>query len=172
MAGKQLIDADFASTRSARAIALLWLLIVAGCSGIQPAVEIESATPDAADAATQPPSTPAVDTPDTSNATLALLQQSQRASTSGATNEAISYLERAIRIEPRRADLWLQLAALEVTNQQHRTAIAYANKALTLAGNRVDWQRDAWLIIADAKAAEGDLEAASQIRQRWRSYRG
>ena len=119
MAGKQLIDADFASTRSARAIALLWLLIVAGCSGIQPAVEVESATPDAADAATQPPPTPAVDTPDTSNATLALLQQSQRAATSGATNEAISYLERAIRIEPRRADLWLQLAALEVTNQQH-----------------------------------------------------
>ncbi len=137
-------------------------------------MEVESATPTPDDAATatQPPSTPAVDTPDTSNATLALLQQSQRAATSGATNEAIAYLERAIRIEPRRADLWLQLAALEVTNQQHRTAIAYANKALTLAGNRVDWQRDAWLIIADAKAAEGDLEAASQIRQRWRSYRG
>jgi tetratricopeptide (TPR) repeat protein len=172
MAGKQLIDADFGSARSARAIALLWLLIVAGCSGIQPAVEVESATPDDAATATQPASTPAVDTPDTSNATLALLQQSQRAATSGATNEAIAYLERAIRIEPRRADLWLQLAALEVTNQQHRTAIAYANKALTLAGNRADWQRDAWLIIADAKAAQGDLEAASQIRQRWRSYRG
>jgi tetratricopeptide (TPR) repeat protein len=150
-----------------RPITLSLLLIAAtGCSGIRPVVVVdEPAAP--AEAAKEIPPT-ASDKPDTSNATLALLQQSERAATGGAITEAIAYLERAIRIEPRHAGLWLQLAALEVANQQYQTAVAYANKALTLAGNHTDWQRDAWLIIADAKAAQGDLEGAAAIRQRWR----
>jgi len=141
-----------------------WLLVVAtGCSGI--AIDDAAATSDAGVSA--PGEEPA-----TANATLALLQQSERAASGGSLAEAIAYLERAIRIEPRRADLWVQLAQLEVANQQPAAAIQYANKAIALAGTRTDWQRDAWLVIADAKAAQGELEDATKIRERWRSYRG
>lgn len=145
-------------------LVVAWLLVVTtGCSGVAidegaPTTESTVATPDEA--------------PVTTSATLALLQQSERAASSGSLAEAIAYLERAIRIEPRRADLWVQLAQLEVANQQPTAAIQYANKALALAGTRTDWQRDAWLVIADAKAAQGEIEDATKIRERWRSYRG
>ncbi len=141
-----------------------WLLVVAaGCTG----VAIDDAEPATESASSSPTESLA-----TATATLALLQQSERAASGGSLAEAIAYLERAIRIEPRRADLWVQLAQLEIANQQPTAAIQYANKALALAGTRTDWQRDAWLVIADAKAAQGDLEDASRIRERWRSYRG
>lgn len=147
-----------------RELMFAWLLVMAtGCAGV--AIDDAAATTDAT--ATTPGESPA-----SATATLALLQQSERAASGGSLVEAIAYLERAIRIEPKRADLWVQLAQLEVANQQPAAAIQYANKALALAGTRSDWQRDAWLVIADAKAAQGELEDASRIRERWRSYRG
>ncbi len=145
-------------------LAVAWLLVVAaGCSG----VALDDAAPTTQSTASAPGEAPV-----TANATLALLQQSERAASGGSLVEAIAYLERAIRIEPKRADLWVQLAQLEIANQQPTAAIQYANKALALAGTRTDWQRDAWLVIADAKAAQGELEDATRIRERWRSYRG
>ncbi|MEE8077443.1 MAG: tetratricopeptide repeat protein [Pseudomonadales bacterium] len=151
-------------THHGHQLAVAWLLVVAaGCTG----VAIDDAEPATESASSTPTESPA-----TATATLALLQQSERAASGGSLAEAIAYLERAIRIEPRRADLWVQLAQLEIANQQPTAAIQYANKALALAGTRTDWQRDAWLVIADAKAAQGDLEDASRIRERWRSYRG
>jgi predicted Zn-dependent protease len=110
--------------------------------------------------------------PSTDSATLALLQQSERAAASGSIGDALAYAERAVRLEPRRADLWTRLAALELQNGDAGTAIQYANKALTLARDRVDWQRDAWLVIADAKELQGDLDGARAIRSDWQTYRG
>lgn len=119
--------------------------------------------------ATPPAGTPR---PSTDTATLALLQQSERAVESGSVEEALSYVERAVRIEPRRADLWTRLASLELSAGNPTTAIQYAQKALTLATERPDWQRDAWLVIASAKEALGDKAAAAAIRQRWQTARG
>lgn len=110
--------------------------------------------------------------PSTDSATLALLQQSERAAANGSVGDALAYTERAVRLEPRRADLWTRLAALELQSGDAETAIQYANKALTLARQRVDWQRDAWLVIADAKEFQGDQEGARVIRSRWQTYRG
>jgi len=110
--------------------------------------------------------------PSTDGATLALLAQSDRAVESGSLDEALSYVERAVRIEPRRADLWTRLASLELSAGNPTTAIQYAQKALTLATDRPDWQRDAWLVIADAKEALGEANEAAAIRQRWRTAKG
>ena len=110
--------------------------------------------------------------PDTSGATLALLEQSERAASAGDADAAVAYVERAIRLSPRAADLWLQLARLQLANADPDAAVQFANKAISLAGDRVDWVRDAWLLIADARAAQGDADAARAIRERWRSYRG
>lgn len=100
------------------------------------------------------------------------MQQSQRAEVAGSLHEAIAYTERAIRINPRQADLWIRLAALELSNQQPQSAIQYANKALSLAADRPDWQRQAWLVIADAKSAMGETSEATAIRERWQTYKG
>jgi tetratricopeptide (TPR) repeat protein len=110
--------------------------------------------------------------PDTGTATLALLRQSDRAESSGETEEAVSYVERAIRLNPRQADLWLRLAELQLIREDPAAAVQFANKAITLAGERLDWVRDAWLVIADARAAQGDAAAAQEIRERWQTYRG
>ena len=110
--------------------------------------------------------------PDTSGATLALLEQSERAASAGDADAAVAYVERAIRLNPRAADLWLQLARLQLANADPDAAVQFANKAISLAGDRVDWVRDAWLLIADARAAQGDVDSAREIRERWRSYRG
>lgn len=159
-------------------VVLATLLGVAGCAttpvttspgaGTAPPPEagVPSATGEAPDAASAapPPS------PDT--ATLALLQQSERAAQSGSLDAAMAYAERAVRLDPHRADLWTRLAELTLADGDPDTAIRYANKALTLARDRVDWQRDAWLIIADAREAQGDNDAARAIRERWQTHRG
>ena len=110
--------------------------------------------------------------PTTDAATLALLQQSDRALESGSVSQALSYAERAVRIDPRRADLWTRLASLELRNGNPETAIQYASKAISLARSRPDWQRDAWLVIADARDALGEAEEARKIREQWRTERG
>ena len=104
--------------------------------------------------------------------TLALLEQSQRARAAGNTAQAITYVERAIRMQPRRADLWIDLAQLQLDQQQPLRAQQYAQKALTLANERVDWQRRAWLVIAAAKDMQGQRAEAASIRERWQVLRG
>ena len=104
--------------------------------------------------------------------TLALLKQSERAAENGSLAEALSYAERAVRIEPRRADLWTHLASLELADGDPQAAVQHANKALALSRNRPDWQRAAWLVIADAKDATGDSEGARSIRERWQTGHG
>jgi tetratricopeptide (TPR) repeat protein len=109
---------------------------------------------------------------DTSVATLALLDESRRAEATGDLAESVAYVERAIRISPRQADLWVRRARLALRQNDPNGAIQFAQKALTLAGSRVDWQRDAWLVIADAEDARGNSAEAAAIRERWRTERG
>ena len=113
-----------------------------------------------------------VRTPDPESATLALLRQSERAKRAGEHAQAVGYIERAIRLNPRQADLWTKLAVIHLNNHDPDQAQRFANKAIVLAGSRADWLRDAWLVIADAKAQQGEHAQAKQIRKRWRSYRG
>lgn len=107
-----------------------------------------------------------------SNVTLALLDKSEAARSQGNLKEAVTHVERAIRINPRRADLWVQLAQLQLALDEPTIAEGYARKAISLAGSRVDWKRDAWLVIADAKQAQGMTGEADAIRQRWRTAQG
>ncbi len=112
------------------------------------------------------------DTPSPEVPTLALLQQSERAAEAGNVDEAIGYVERAIRLSPRDPALWLRLAELQLSAGRDSPAIQMAHKAIALSGSRPDIQRDAWLVVADALESQGDTEEAASIRQRWRTYRG
>ena len=154
-------------------------LLITGCTNspapapesVEPGAELEDAQAVEGPAQQAESQTPAP-RPSPDQATLALLNQSERAAASGDIDEALSYAERAVRIDPRRADLWTGLARLELANQDPDTAIRYAQKALSLAGTRADWQRDAWLVIADAKEVLGEPAEAAEIRARWATVRG
>ena len=117
-------------------------------------------------------SLPGVVISDTSSATLALLEDSRTAGALGDHQAAINYLERAIRIKPRDPELWIRLAEQQVHSGNLDIAIQQAQKAIALSGERVDWQRAAWLVIADAEEARGRLEVANAIRRKWRTIKG
>jgi hypothetical protein len=108
---------------------------------------------------------------DASQATLALLRDSRQAASNGDRSTAIAYVERAIRLEPRRPALWLELGRLQLP-ESPAAAERYARKALALTGDAPLLERDAWLLIAEAKAEAGDTAGAAQIRQRYRTFKG
>jgi hypothetical protein len=88
-----------------------------------------------------------------SGVTLALQDEAQRAATAGDYAKATQILERAIRIEPDRAELWLELARVHLKEGDPAQAEQFARKALLFTGNRYDLEQQAWVVIADAKAA-------------------
>jgi cytochrome c-type biogenesis protein CcmH/NrfG len=110
--------------------------------------------------------------PDYAVPTLALLQQSQRAVGEGNLDEAIAYVERAIRMNPKDPELWLRLAELQLSADHPASAAQVAQKAIALSGSETEVQRKAWLVVADARERQGDAEEAARIRTRWRTYRG
>ena len=88
-----------------------------------------------------------------SSVTLALQDEAQHAATAGDYAKATQILERAIRIEPDRAELWLELARVHLKEGDAAQAEQFARKALLFTGNRYDLEQQAWVVIADAKAA-------------------
>jgi cytochrome c-type biogenesis protein CcmH/NrfG len=89
-----------------------------------------------------------------SSATLALQDEAQRAATAGDLSKATQILERAIRIEPDRPELWIELARVHLKEGNPAQAEQFARKALLFTGGRYDLEQQAWVIIADARAAK------------------
>ena len=65
-----------------------------------------------------------------STVTLALQDEAQRAATAGDLPKAIQILERAIRIQPDSAELWLELARVHLKEGNAAQAEQFARKAL------------------------------------------
>ena len=107
-----------------------------------------------------------------STVSLALLDTAGQLAATGRTDEAVETLERAIRIEPRRGDLWLRLARLQFNAGQFAQAEQNARKGLLFLSAASDDARGAWLLIAAAREALGDIDEARSIRERWGVFRG
>ena len=112
-----------------------------------------------------PPPPPAIDPP--TAITRALVDEARDHAAAGSPNQAAATIEQAIRIEPRRGELWLQLAALRLRDGQAAMAEQSARKALLFLQSGSQEEREAWLLIADAREAQGDLESAEGLRSRW-----
>jgi cytochrome c-type biogenesis protein CcmH/NrfG len=91
--------------------------------------------------------------PPSASVTLALQDEAQRAATAGDLPKAIQILERAIRIEPDRAELWLALARAHLKEGDAAQAEQFARKALQFTRDQYDLEQQAWVVIADARAA-------------------
>jgi tetratricopeptide (TPR) repeat protein len=167
----------FEASPGRRMLGFITALLLAGCA----TAPVPSAGDDSpshgdgavdAGAAGAPGASRPRETPSPEVPTVALLQQSERAAEAGDVDEAIGYVERAIRLSPRDPALWLRLAELQLSAGDDARAIQMANKAIALSSSRPDIQRDAWLVVADARERQGDTAEAARIRQRWRTYRG
>lgn len=155
-----------------RCAPLLLALLLGACAGSGP----PAAPPPPTVQEPPPPSTAPTSTSasaaSTYSATLALLNRAEQSASSGELDEAAALVERAIRIEPRRGDLWLRLGELTFQQSHYEQAEQFARKGLLFLQSGSSQERSAWLLIADAREALGDDFGAQAIRDQWQRYRG
>ena len=109
---------------------------------------------------------------DTSSATASLLAAASQASEREDYSNAVAYLERAVRIEPRSARLWIALSAAHQAQGNLPVANQHVRKAIALAGNDDALQREAWLQLAEIRRAEGNTAEADAISRRYDTWQG
>ena len=98
--------------------------------------------------------------PVTSAAVSDLMQTAKDKKDTGDMVGAAAIMERALRIEPRNAHLWNQLAEVRLTQQQYSQAENLASKSNALAAADRDLRRDNWLLIAKARRSAGNVSGA------------
>lgn len=106
------------------------------------------------------------------NAAGVLLAQSETLRQNGQLPQAVALLERAIRLEPSRGDLWVQLGRLRFEGGELARAEQYARKGIALTRGSAPARRLGWLLLADISDSRGDDQGAQQIRARWLNDRG
>lgn len=95
-------------------------------------------------------------------AVIALLDRAQLDAGAGRPVAAGATLERALRIEPRNARLWHELAQLRLAQGQYAQAVALAQKSNSFAGTQRRLQAMNWRVIGQARIAQGNAEAGQQ----------
>lgn len=114
-------------------------------------------------AAAEPPPLP----PASGNrAVMALLDRAQTDAGAGRPDAASATLERALRIEPRNARLWHELAQLRLAQGQYGQAISLAQKSNSFAGSQRQLQALNWRVIGQARIAQGNADAGQKALDR------
>ena len=104
----------------------------------------------------QPTTTaPNISTQATSQTVLALLNQAKIQEQAGDSERAAAVLERALRIEPRNAQLWHRLALLRLQQGKLGLAESLAAKSSALAGDDDLLKRKNNTIIEQARILQG-----------------
>ncbi|MEI7840084.1 MAG: hypothetical protein WCJ11_06245 [Methylococcaceae bacterium] len=99
-----------------------------------------------------------------SPAVSALVTAANQSSKSGDVESAAATIERAIRIEPRNAELLYKLAVLRLKQSKPVLAEDLAKKSALLAGKDNTLKKNCWLLIAHAKEMQGDSAGANEAR--------
>ena len=105
--------------------------------------------------------------PPRSSAAQTLLARANTALRDDAPATAIVLLERAVRIEPREAQLWMRLSKAHLDKGETQIALQHARKAIALAGTDRNKQTGAWLQLANVYEAQGRESDALSIRRRY-----
>lgn len=121
-------------------ISLLLFLMLASCAVVQPTVPRPVAS-----------SNPAV---------VALLDKAHGQSAAGELEQAGASLERALRIEPRNALLWQELARVRLDLGLYRQAESLAAKSNGYAARNRTLKGENWRIIGQARSGLGDFRGA------------
>ncbi|MCO6440787.1 MAG: tetratricopeptide repeat protein [Nitrococcus mobilis] len=95
-----------------------------------------------------------------------LVARAEDSSAAGEHDRAVAYLERALRIVPRNAIIWQNLAVVRYRQGQYAQAESLALKSIALAGDDVELKRQDWVLIGAARQLQGDEVGARQARTR------
>ena len=118
------------------------------------------------------PSAPPVDLPpaeitrEGNQAVAALLESADKHVKSKQLDKAGAALERALRIEPRNAGIWHDLAQIRLHQGQYQQAESLASKSNNLAGGNRGLQSRNWKVIASARKASGNGAGAEEAEAR------
>ena len=148
------------------------LLSACATAPTPPPVEDGAASAPVIRDSTEPQSPQDQPAPRATAATTALLAAAEEARAERDYNNAITYLERAVRIDPRNADLWVALSEAHLANSDLTAANQHIRKAIALAGDNPVQRQRAWLQLASIREAEGNLSEARAIRKRYQSVSG
>jgi tetratricopeptide (TPR) repeat protein len=90
-----------------------------------------------------PPAAPSRPRSDAAEASSTLLAESRAASRAGNVSTATALVERALRLDPNNAELWIERGELELRAGNRAQAVIMARKALTLTSDDVSLRRRA-----------------------------
>ncbi|MEE4378442.1 MAG: tetratricopeptide repeat protein [Candidatus Competibacteraceae bacterium] len=93
-------------------------------------------------------------------AVVALLDSAANYVDGGDWNKAGAALERALRIEPRNAGIWHDLAQIRLQQRQYQQAESLAAKSNSLSGNNNNIKARNWRLIAVSRRAAGNSSGA------------
>ena len=128
---------------------VLLVALGAGCAAVPPGFEPEP-----------PP-------PVSENIAVAKLMEGARADIeSGELSRAAAALERALRIEPRNPRLWQELARLRLRQGDYGQAESLAARSNSWAGDERRVRVANWRLIAEARAARGDVDGETAALER------
>ncbi len=94
-------------------------------------------------------------------ALLASARQNVRA---GEFSQAEIMLERALRVEPRNARLWHEMAQVKYSQKDYGQAVQFCIKSNSLAGKDYSLMQQNWLLMEKAYTELGEPEKAQQVR--------
>jgi tetratricopeptide (TPR) repeat protein len=115
---------------------------------------------------------PVVREPTLSPASRALVSQAQAQLASKNYAVAAGSIERALRIEPDNALLWIELGKVRQAEGNYLQAENMARKALSMAVNAPRARASAWSLIAESYRARGKNTEAREAGLRASGLRG
>ena len=142
------------------------LVLSGGCASLTPSPTESQRMPPVEEKSSGEdtmPAPPLVTVPKGQSATapvIALLNDAATKEQQGDFDTAMVVLERAVRIEPRNAFVWHQLARLHLRQGEAGQAETMAKKSSQLAPGDERLQATNWRLIADARRQRGDMTGA------------
>ena len=109
---------------------------------------------------------PAEITREGNQAVAALLDSADKYVKSNQLDKAGAALERALRIEPRNAGIWHDLAQIRLHQGEYQQAESLASKSNNLAAGNRTLQARNWKVIASARKASGNVGGAEEAEAR------
>ena len=100
----------------------------------------------------------------------ALVLAANQNSRSGDLELAAASLERAIRIEPRNANLFYKLALLRLKQEKPRLAEDLAKKSALLAASDNKLKKHCWLLIAHVREKQQNFAGAKEARAKAENF--
>lgn len=105
-----------------------------------------------------------------SPAVVALLDQAESSSRAGQLDAAAAKIERALRIEPRNANSIYKLAEIRMQQGKPRLAEDLSKKADILSSGDSGLKRKIWILIADARQRQGNVQGAAEAKAKAGQY--